>query len=1130
MPGLTYSSPGAKRESESEEEETSTPATSDAHLRVTSKRVRLNDGSPSPATSPAPSNNAGTPDPGDLVNGPHSDPAAFQPGSIFKISLVNFVTYSEVDVHPGPSLNMILGPNGTGKSTIVCAICMGLGFNTSNLGRAKDPSEFIKYGADEATIEIELIKKPDQRRNTVIRRHISKTNKKSTWYLNGKQVPLKEIAKSTASFAIQIDNLCQFLPQDKVAEFAAMDSIQLLESTQRAVAEPEMAEMHQSLKQLGKERRETQEKVITETKQLNSLKQRQEAVQRDVDRLNERVQIQEQIRRLELAKICAECKESRNEFSQAKEAVKVAEREQVEIQDQVEPRLQELKTKAKYKKIVNKLVVNAKIEVTTRNDESADLKHKFDKLKQDIFANGQDIKAREKEHAESKRKATVLQRKVANMENQLTETPPAYDNASFNEQSRAAERKMVSIETDATEIRGSISDLRSQGAELKSKMTQASQRLDNLSSQIGKQSQALGKISRDSLEAWDWIQAHQDEFEKPILGPPAIVCSITDPRVAPQIESMFSKLDFCTFTCQSKNDFKKLHQLIKVQQRLSYVQLREVRRTVQTFQPPISRDELKQLDGDGWAIDFMQGPDLVLGLLCEQNRLNSTAVMRSEITSEQHHRIERSNLTSWVDPKSKYSIIRRREYGPGAVTTRVDPIRPPTVWTDHAVDTSASREYEAAIERYNSELEELKNKANGESAKLKEMGIERAEIIKEKENLLKHKDELQRAVTSFRMLPQKIEQDKNSIEHENTLMREAKEEIAQKQDEKERLLLAHVQLAVDYAASIASLRQAHEQLFLVELTFIEATMDEEFLKEQNKSTMEALAELEKGIVELIVKQDAIKKKARELSTIVQSMQTDLREKGDNETLEYLGAITETVTLQQILDDIATEQERLQLNDNDDPQLLQQYERRKEMIEVHTRQATQYAERFEELELEIRAIRSRWEPRLDELVGQISTAFSQCFEDIGCAGQVLVEKDEENFAAWAISIHVKFRENEQLARLTAQRQSGGERAVSTIFYLMSLQRLTRSPFRVVDEINQGMDQRNERTVHEQMVKIACEGDSSQYFLITPKLLTGLKYHPKMRTHIIASGEYMPTDTRKIDFKSCVDIALRVKAGF
>lgn len=76
--------------------------------------------------------------------------------------------------------------------------------------------------------------------------------------------------------------------------------------------------------------------------------------------------------------------------------------------------------------------------------------------------------------------------------------------------------------------------------------------------------------------------------------------------------------------------------------------------------------------------------------------------------------------------------------------------------------------------------------------------------------------------------------------------------------------------------------------------------------------------------------------------------------------------------------------------------------------------------------------------------------------------------------------------------------------------MSLQSLARAPFRVVDEINQGMDPRNERMVHERMVEIACKEHTSQYFLITPKLLTGLRYDTRMKILCIASGEYMPEE--------------------
>lgn len=51
-------------------------------------------------------------------------------GSIYRVKLHNFLTYNNAEFYPGPRLNVILGPNGTGKSSVVCALCVGLGGST----------------------------------------------------------------------------------------------------------------------------------------------------------------------------------------------------------------------------------------------------------------------------------------------------------------------------------------------------------------------------------------------------------------------------------------------------------------------------------------------------------------------------------------------------------------------------------------------------------------------------------------------------------------------------------------------------------------------------------------------------------------------------------------------------------------------------------------------------------------------------------------------------------------------------------------------------------------------------------------------------------------------------------------
>ncbi len=71
-------------------------------------------------------------------------------------------------------------------------------------------------------------------------------------------------------------------------------------------------------------------------------------------------------------------------------------------------------------------------------------------------------------------------------------------------------------------------------------------------------------------------------------------------------------------------------------------------------------------------------------------------------------------------------------------------------------------------------------------------------------------------------------------------------------------------------------------------------------------------------------------------------------------------------------------------------------------------------------------------------------------------------------------------------------------VLTIFFPLS---------RCVDEINQGMDARNERLVFDLLVQISCRESSSQYFLLTPKLLPNLEYDERMNVLVVHNGKEM-----------------------
>jgi chromosome segregation ATPase len=334
--------------------------------------------------------------------------------------------------------------------------------------------------------------------------------------------------------------------------------------------------------------------------------------------------------------------------------------------------------------------------------------------------------------------------------------------------------------------------------------------------------------------------------------------------------------------------------------------------------------------------------------------------------------------------------------------------------------------------------------------------------------------------------------------------------------------------------AVENLRQLHEELVKIEVQVIEGVSDLESLKDRNAEHQDTLEAKSREVEEAMRNLRETAKQVKELQREAKEAVREAQHQPDSE--ELLQSFRD-YSMEQLEADIDSEKARLELTQGGDSNVIKEFEDRERQIQQVENKLSEFQTKLSDYNHAIEEIRGQWEPKLDELVKRISDAFSDSFARIGCAGQVTLDKAEDeagadgeaggsNFGEWSIQIHVKFREHESLSLLDSHRQSGGERAVSTIFYLMALQSLSASPFRVVDEINQGMDPRNERMVHERLVDIACassdSGDSdvggsggSQYFLITPKLLNGLAYKPGMTVHCINSGVLM-TDYKLVDF--------------
>lgn len=396
-------------------------------------------------------------------------------------------------------------------------------------------------------------------------------------------------------------------------------------------------------------------------------------------------------------------------------------------------------------------------------------------------------------------------------------------------------------------------------------------------------------------------------------------------------------------------------------------------------------------------------------------------------------------------------------------------------------------------------------------------------------------------------------------------VRERVREFRNQQDE---LAIQKAEVAVEYAVSssltflstvsdgmqdaVELFRQAHEELMKVEVLFLEATSDLQTLRHRNIDSTKLLETKRRQAQEATVKLRESKVKARAVFQKAQQISRELHDQPDAQSL--LEELNDH-DIDKLEADIDSEKARLELTHGGSSQMIKEFEDRGKSIEKLRSKLADFMNKLTEIDNAITDIRKDWEPRLEALIEKISDAFSDSFRRIGCAGQVTLGKAEgeagpngepgaSEFGEWSIVIHVQFRQGAGLSVLDSHRQSGGERAVSTIFYLMALQSLSASPFRVVDEINQGMDPRNERMVHGRLVDIACASDETeetdeggnpiggggggQYFLITPKLLEQLSYKPGMRVLCIYSGEHMPEDYDKANFKKAIENMRKVAA--
>lgn len=192
-----------------------------------------------------------------------------------------------------------------------------------------------------------------------------------------------------------------------------------------------------------------------------------------------------------------------------------------------------------------------------------------------------------------------------------------------------------------------------------------------------------------------------------------------DPRYTDAVDSLFRSSNMLTITAQTQADYKRLNnQFHSAEMKLAEVRIQT---STQTLAETIGRSsvttaQLNSVGLDGWAIDFIDAPEPVLAMLCNDIKAHKTAVTLQDINDEQYEKIVRTGISSFLTRTTSYKITTRREYG--VTSTQTSGINRAKFFVDGAVDTSGRRVIEENLADLDRKFESLKREAKDITEKI----------------------------------------------------------------------------------------------------------------------------------------------------------------------------------------------------------------------------------------------------------------------------------------------------------------------------------------------------------------------------------------------------------------------------
>ena len=599
-----------------------------------------------------------------------------------------------------------------------------------------------------------------------------------------------------------------------------------------------------------------------------------------------------------------------------------------------------------------------------------------------------------------------------------------------------------------------------------------------------------------------------NKFKNPkgVHEPIMMSLKLTDASYAVQVENTIGPQELEAFVCEDMDDCNLLINELRQKQGLRRINVvhcnPESNRHFNTSNPPIDDRAVGKVV---FLNRVIKCPQAIQDHLCIKKKLNTVPIFERYPSKD-------LRIGTYFVGKYKCSKI-----GSEYTKEKSDKEEDLTSYRIKYLSKSAADDHESEVNDDLKEIESIQGKMSNLDQEMNAIKLKQKEVMIKHGSYVLSKERLRQKLQTIEDSKQRIIQLTGSMKD---LEKSANSKEYIKTLKKQRLEYTK-SLAEANAKLLKDIQKSYENTVAVERN--QLIMQQIELKNQDDKKKFSNA---KSKLELITTDEKEKEKEKQdYSRIIQ----DYRKRANS----WLGKkleMSDELKLQmeercpKILPEVKAKKDSLNKELERIPKVSQS-----DIIDIQTKEKDRDEKRkeIETLEMEIGCLKRELQQDREDLmnginamVDNINENFMAKMDQIGYAGQVTLKTGEHDldFKNYGLDIMVKFHDKDALTNLTNHTQSGGEKSVTTALYIMSLQEMTQVPFRCVDEINQGMDERNEKSVWELLVETANQ-HSAQFFYLAPKYPADLDLDKNIKVHICFNGN-VNTETPYIDIDDVI----------